>query len=215
MIVPPALRLPLPADAHLLAKDLERIPPEAWTPHFNTDYFEGTWSGVPLTAPQGAEHPILQLHPSPAAQDFVDTGFLARCPGIREYLGRLRCPRRSVRLLKLGVGARIHPHTDHDLAYEGGEVRLHLPILTGPEVEFRVEGTLIPMEPGELWYVNVDLSHEVHNRGDVDRIHLVVDCLVDSWLEQLFREALAQPGLEIDASMEDPEGGTPSSRHEP
>ena len=191
MKVPPFLRLPMHADVSRVSMELERIPDDAWIPHFNTQYFEGDWSGVPLTAPIGAEHPILQLHPDPTVTEFVETALLRSSPHLQEFLGRLECPRRSARLLRLGPGARILAHTDYDLGYEDGEVRLHVPILTSPEVCFRVDGEPVPMESGELWYLNVNLPHEVHNTGEEPRVHLVVDCVVDEWLDGLFRAALA------------------------
>jgi aspartyl/asparaginyl beta-hydroxylase (cupin superfamily) len=191
MEIPSALRLPLHFDPQSLRGELEGIPDEAWIPHFNTQYFEGEWSGVPLTAPKGAEHPILQLHPDPTATEFVETALLRRCPRLRALLARLECPRRSARLLKLGPGARILRHTDYDLGYEDGEVRLHLPIQTNAEISFRLDEVEIPMRAGELWYLNVNLPHEAHNAGADPRIHLVVDCAVDAWLEGVFRNALA------------------------
>lgn len=199
MKIPSALRLPLTANAARLAEELGGIPDEAWIPHFNTRYFEGDWSGVPLTAPEGAEHPILQLHPDPTVTVFVETPILRACPHMREFLERLECPRRSARLLQLGPGSRILRHTDFDLGYEDGEVRLHLPILTSPEVRFELDDEEISMEAGELWYTNVNLPHEVHNGGDKPRVHLVVDCVVDDWLEQRFREALENPAWRSDA----------------
>jgi hypothetical protein len=42
------------------------------------------------------------------------------------------------------------------------------------------------MEAGECWYVNVDLPHRVNNRGTTERIHLVIDCVVDEWLRDQF-----------------------------
>jgi hypothetical protein len=49
-------------------------------------------------------------------------------------------------------------------------------------VEFYLDGELLPMEPGECWYLNLDLPHRVQNLGSSDRLHLVVDCVADEWL---------------------------------
>ena len=190
MKVPPALHLDFSAELEELVAEVEGISDEAWIPHFNTQYFEGEWAGAPLTAPKGAEHPILQLHPDPTATEFVETALLEGCPRLSVFLARLECPRRSARLMKLGPGARILRHTDYDLGYEDGEVRLHLPILTSPEVSFKLGDVAVEMKAGELWYLNVNLPHEVHNAGDGPRVHLVVDCVVDEWLRGLFRQAI-------------------------
>ena len=45
-----------------------------------------------------------------------------------------------------------------------------------------IDGERGVMEPGTCCYINANLTHRVSNRGDCDRIHLVVDCAVDDWL---------------------------------
>jgi hypothetical protein len=45
------------------------------------------------------------------------------------------------------------------------------------------------MEAGSCWYINANLTHRVANRGNADRVHLVVDCGVDDWLRDRFAEA--------------------------
>lgn len=41
------------------------------------------------------------------------------------------------------------------------------------------------MKPGELWYLNVNRYHSVTNGGSTDRIHLVIDCIVNDWLREM------------------------------
>ena len=95
----------------------------------------------------------------------------------------------SARLLKLGRGAVIKPHKDAELAFENGEARIHVPIFTNPGVEFFLEDQRVPMEPGSCWYINANLPHRVANRGETDRIHLVVDCAVNDWVREWFSTA--------------------------
>jgi hypothetical protein len=33
------------------------------------------------------------------------------------------------------------------------------------------------------WERNINLPHRVHNRSAVDRVHLVLDCVVNDWLD--------------------------------
>jgi hypothetical protein len=40
------------------------------------------------------------------------------------------------------------------------------------------------MKEGECWYLNFNLPHRVKNSGTADRIHLVIDCVVNDWLLQ-------------------------------
>ena len=53
-------------------------------------------------------------------------------------------------------------------------------------VEFAVEGKALPMGEGECWYINFNLPHRIHNRGTTDRVHLVIDCVLNDWLRAMF-----------------------------
>lgn len=41
------------------------------------------------------------------------------------------------------------------------------------------------MVEGQAWYIDFSLPHRVSNMGDEDRVHLVMDCGVDEWLETM------------------------------
>lgn len=43
-----------------------------------------------------------------------------------------------MRLLSLAPGSYIREHTDNALVYEDGEMRIHIPVQTNPEVEYYV-----------------------------------------------------------------------------
>ena len=53
--------------------------------------------------------------------------------------------------------------------------RIHIPIVTGENNIFLVNGELKNMQVGEMWEINNELPHMVENRSDEDRIHLIVD----------------------------------------
>ena len=46
------------------------------------------------------------------------------------------------------------------------------------------------MGEGEAWYLNLNLRHSVVNSGPTPRVHLVIDCVVDDWLDAALRQAL-------------------------
>jgi hypothetical protein len=115
---------------------------------------------------------------------------LERGPYLREILASFQCPLRAARLLRLRAGSRILEHTDLNLGYEDGEVRVHIPVFTNPEVDFRVGGKRLDLKPGECWYINFNLPHSVYNGGTTDRIHLVIDCVLNDWLRALFPPVL-------------------------
>jgi quercetin dioxygenase-like cupin family protein len=177
---PDRVRLPLRFDMAAMAVDALALDPQDWIPHFNTAYYQGDWSGAALRAVGGRSDTI---YPDPAsAEPWADTPLLARCPSIAAALARIECEKTSVRLLRLGPGARVKEHRDHALGYENGECRLHLPVVSGPEAEFVLAGLPVEMADGDCWYVNVNNRHFVTNTGSTPRIHLVVDVVVNDWL---------------------------------
>jgi aspartyl/asparaginyl beta-hydroxylase len=177
------LRLPLACDVARLQADLAAVAPAGWHPHFNTGYYEGDWSGIPLRGQPGIHVP---LYSDPTRTDFADLPVLASCAYVPELLAQLECPLESVRFLKLAAGASIREHRDFGLAFDEGAVRLHVPVHTHPDVRFELDGELVPMVEGEWWYVNFDRPHRVTNAGPHDRVHLVIDARVNAWLTDLF-----------------------------
>lgn len=185
------LRLPFTFDPEKLRADLARVHDDEWIPHQQKKHYDGQWSGAALRSIAGTRDNLV-----PEARDgqhFADTALLARCPYFREVLAQFRCPLNAVRLLRLHAGSSIAEHVDHALDYEEGEVRIHIPIVTSDGVRFILDGTRLILAPGECWYTNVNLPHAVENTGAVDRIHLVLDCIVDDWLRDIFRTTPPPP----------------------
>ena len=177
------LKFPFGFDAARLKNDLARFAPEDWTPHFNKQYYEGDWSGIALRAAKDAH---VDLYPDPTATAYENTEMLARCSYLPEVLAAFRCEIETARLLRLTVGSNIREHRDYKLGYEDGFVRVHIPMQTNPMVEFYLDGELLRMNEGEAWYLNFNLKHSVRNDGAEDRIHLVVDCVLNDWLRKFF-----------------------------
>lgn len=201
-------RLPISFDAAALARDVAALPAEAWTAHFNAGYHDGGWSGVALRSPGGDARRLYPDHQGVEPQ--VDTPLRAACPAVDAVLGQFGSALRGARLLRLAPGGCIREHRDYGLSFENGEARLHVPVSSEAGVEFYLDGELVPMEPGECWYLNLDLPHRVQNFGARDRVHLVLDCVVDDWLRrqvpdaaalQLQRELLARRTEAADGSQ--------------
>jgi hypothetical protein len=179
-VSPRFVRLPLAFDAVAMASELAALPSDAWIAHFNADYHNGGWSGIALRA---AHADSGRLFVDAAAHDDVqDTVLLARCPCLMQALESFACSLRAARLLRLTPGGNIDMHQDPDLRFEAGEARLHVALATNPGVEFYVDGERVIMAPGECWYLDLSRPHRVANKGTTDRIHLVVDAIVNDWL---------------------------------
>jgi mannose-6-phosphate isomerase-like protein (cupin superfamily) len=155
-----------------------------WKLHYNTKDYEGSWEALPLRSINGDTKNILALDGS---NHFEDTFLMGMAPYIKQVADSLLCPKMSIRLLNLKAGAIVHAHSDQDLYFEEGEVRLHVPIVTNSKAEFYLEEERIVMEEGECWYMNLALKHRLHNKSTEDRIHLVIDCKVNDWMAEQFR----------------------------
>lgn len=180
-----ALRLPYTFDPAALRAELAEAEAQGWAPHFNPQYYEGEWGGVALRSVGGA---ATQLYSDPAKpRPYADTPLLDRCRYFGEVLRTFECPLEAARLLRLRAGSRILEHTDFDLGIRYGVVRLHVPVVTNPDVEFILGGERVVMAAGECWYLDLSLPHRVENGGTTDRVHLVLDCVVNDWVKELIK----------------------------
>jgi hypothetical protein len=189
---PDRLQLPFTFDRDLLAADLRRLSATPWINHFVTQNYQGDWSVIPLRGPAGARHPVQMIYSDPTATAFEDTAMLADCRYFRAVLDSFACPLQAVRLMRLTPGSIIKEHCDHDLCFEQGSVRLHIPITTNEGVVFDLNRRRVTLEAGSCWYLRLSDPHSVTNRGDTDRVHLVIDATVNEWVEAVFATAAGQ-----------------------
>lgn len=196
------LRLPTKFDAARLQQETRALAEECWKPHYNVTNYEGGWGALPLYSLNGKMDSIYAVHSdglTASAGNYLPTPLLDHCPYMASIISALEFPKRSVRLLRLQAGSIIKEHSDTQLSFEEGDVRLHIPVETNEFVEFYVQGERIMMNEGELWYLNLSLPHRVENRGANDRIHLVIDGVANDWLGQQF----ARPDIEVRKDAEE------------
>ena len=177
-------QLPFRFDAARLRGDLERVPRDVWREHYAARDYRGEWTVLPLRS-VGGRAGLIQSTILPPDQ-FRETKVLLASPYFQEVLETLACPMCAVRLMRLGAGSEIKEHADSSVGYEDGHVRLHIPVQTHSQVEFYLNGQRVAMQEGECWYLNFNLPHRVVNASPIDRIHLVIDCNVNPWLEGVF-----------------------------
>lgn len=179
------LKFPFSFDIAALRSDLDLFHSNEWVPHYNTHYYEGDWSAITL---RDVKDTIFGMHPEPTRYTYADTAMMERCNYFGKVAGRFECEKNKVRLMRLGPGDRIHEHNDAGLRRENGLARIHIPIKTSPHIEFYLDNEVVRMAAGEAWYLNFDLMHRVENKGPEERVHLVVDCVVNDWLARFFAE---------------------------
>jgi len=160
----PLIKLPIRFCADSLAAEVRALPPEAWVPH--PQRFPGN-EAVPLVTPSG------QL-----TNEFVGpmgpTEYLLQCPYVLEVMAEMAATWGRSRLMGLGAGADVPDHVDNNY-YWRTHIRLHIPVITNPEVDFSCGDETVHMGAGEAWVFDTFQRHHVHNRGAGQRVHLVFD----------------------------------------
>jgi len=91
---------------------------------------------------------------------------------LMQSMGATRLGRCMINRIK--PGGRIFPHADSKWHAEYWD-RYHLVIQSEPGNVFRCGDEQVWMRPGELWWFQNALEHEVTNNSAEDRIHLVMD----------------------------------------
>lgn len=182
------LLLPIAFDPVRLAADLAGLHAIAWSEHFVTASYEGDWSIIALrqAASTAAGAPTTDIS-DPDCSDYLDTAAAAACPYFRQVLRSFACPLLGARLLRLGPGSSIkeHAHAVDDTRV----AQVHIPVTTNDDVEFRLDGRPVAMLPGSAWWFRLSAPHSAANRGQTERVHLLVDLAMNDWLRALLARA--------------------------
>jgi hypothetical protein len=177
------LKLPFCFDMARMKHEVSALTAQ-WVAHYNTNDYEGVWTALPLRSLGGRNDNAI-ADPRPGLT-FEDTELLQLCPYLKQVVETLPCEKMAVRLLNLEAGAVIKEHRDRELCFESGEARIHVPVMTNEDVAFYLDGERVVMNEGECWYMNFNLKHRIYNNGTTNRIHLVMDCVVNDELRALF-----------------------------
>ncbi|HUC79993.1 MAG TPA: aspartyl/asparaginyl beta-hydroxylase domain-containing protein [Flavisolibacter sp.] len=178
-----------------------------WKQHYNKKDYKGEWSVLPLRSINGDTESIYAVASGSNMHRYADTPLLQHCPYLQEVLSFFQCEKTAVRLMKLNASSTIEEHRDTALNFEDGEARLHIPVATNSQVVFFLEKEPLYLQEGECWYLNLSLPHSVQNNGLSDRVHLVIDCVVNDWLRNQItaqatrqkREEAKAPGMDNDS----------------
>ncbi len=174
----PFLQLPKRFCAETLAAEVANLPAQAWVAHPTT--YEGNDAAL-LVAPGG------QMAHGFAGQ-MAPTEFLHQCPYIMEVMAELDGVWGRTRLMRLAPGAKVPMHVDTNY-YWRTHLRIHIPILTTPEVIFTCGGESVHMQPGEVWTFDSFRPHTVVNGGAAKRVHLVLDTVGSETMWSLIEQA--------------------------
>lgn len=92
---------------------------------------------------------------------------------VRDY-GYVRGVFPRVMLARMAPGGVIQPHIDANPAAKWPH-KIHVPLLTNPQVGFQIGSTIHHFPVGSAVEVNNLGPHAVRNDGDSDRIHLIFE----------------------------------------
>lgn len=177
-----AVRLPRTFDPERLKRDLEAVR------HIELakqpgPYHNGEWKGIALHSQGGRQ----SAHPGYAGlEGYAPTEALDHTPYLREILDGLACPKRVVRLLTLPPDVEIEEHTDAWANFQCGTLRLHIPIVTHPDVVFVIDGERVTWKEGEFWWGDFSRPHWLRNESPITRVHMVIDVEINDFSLSLF-----------------------------
>jgi uncharacterized protein (TIGR03032 family) len=167
------VRLPLRFDADRLADEIRSFTEKEWRKHPQGHVGN---SALPLVASGG----------DPANDDvrgrMLPTPYLDRCPYLQQVLASLQTVIGRTRLMRIEGNGEATMHTDTNY-YWMHRARVHVPIVTFPEVDFLCGQSVVNMPAGECWIFDTWKLHNVLNRRAEQRIHLVCDTVgtVEFW----------------------------------
>ena len=160
----PFIRLPRRFDAARLAAEAQQFPAQTWMPH--PSGMVGN-SAIALISSGGGDNDSF-------AGEKRETPHLALCPYIRQVMASFGEVLSRSRLMRLEAGCEVGLHVDFNYHWFS-RVRIHIPVLTQPQVAFHCGPERLHMRAGECWIFDSWRRHRVVNAGASERIHLVID----------------------------------------
>ena len=80
----------------------------------------------------------------------------------------------SILFTELRRGGIIPEHSDTGKMLTTHH-RIHIPLVSDPSVKFTLDHKDYYLEPGHGYEINNQLTHEVRNESNIDRIHMIID----------------------------------------
>ncbi len=158
------VRLPFKFDVQRLSQEVLAFEESEWLPHPHG--FEGNTS-IPLISLNGEMNDAFN-------GPMKVTDKLERSPYIQQVLASIDEVFGRSRLMGLGARCAVPEHRDINYHWYN-RVRIHVPVITNPDVLFYCGDTHVHLSAGETWIFDSWKSHRVENGSDEKRVHLVID----------------------------------------
>ena len=181
------VKLPIRVDAAALAAEVAALPEAIWRDH--PEGARGN-TAVPLVAREG------DPFDDTAAGPMLPTPYLSRLPYTAKIMASLGSVIGRTRLMRIEEEGHLDDHVDTNY-YWRDHLRVHVPVMTTPDVEFLCHGRSQHMAAGEVWVFDTWKRHGVLNPAGTKRIHLVIDTVGSAGLWEL----IDHPDRDVDVSV--------------
>jgi hypothetical protein len=180
-----AIKLPFNFDADKIIAEVEAMP-------MNTFIY---YNVIPLRSPAHLVDPSISF--PPPAEDYADgswcdwlnTKDLESSPYLKSIVEMFQehTTVTLVRALRLEKGNVVKEHCDVTLGLqiEKSVIRLTIPVIKDEGAKFYLNNNIIPMKPGECWYMRLTDPHQVINKSERDRINIAIDMIPNEWVRNL------------------------------
>lgn len=176
----PFIQLPLRFDAARLAHELSLLESAPWRLH--PDKTNGN-SALPLISADGGDN-------DDATGDMRPTPHLERSPYLQQVIASFGEVFGRSRFMRLAPGCEVSEHVDVHYHWFN-RVRVHVPVVTNPDVLFYCDNEHRHMAAGDCWIFDTWRLHHVQNRSRHSRTHLVIDTAGSSRFWEMAAAALA------------------------
>jgi len=157
-------RLPFKFDTQRLKEELSLYNENEWRAH--PSGFVGN-SAMILISSNGGQNDDMQM-------PMLPTDRLQRAPYLQQVLASFNTVIGRSRLMRLAGQSTVKEHSDINY-YWRKRVRIHIPIITHPDIRFHCDEEDVHMSEGESWVFDNWRRHKVINPTDITRVHLVAD----------------------------------------
>ena len=136
--------------------------------HTTTECIRAQW--VPLEVPMF--HPMMTQYHEPHYTEIVHRTKDLISNLCNFYNGQIY----KILLTKLKAHTVIPAHIDWGFSLEVPH-RVHIPIITDPDVLFGAGESTINMKVGKAYEINNSQMHWVANKSDINRVHMIIDVI--------------------------------------
>lgn len=169
-------KLPFQFDVEKLVQEISVFDESEWFAHHEN--FRGN-SAIPLVSVGGTNNNLFK-------GAMAETDALKQSPYMRQVISSFGEVVGRSRLMRLAPRCEVPLHSDINYHWFN-RVRIHVPIVTDPNVIFFCGDKQVHMKAGECWIFDSWRFHRVFNGSDVLRVHLVVDVTGSSQFWQMVK----------------------------